>query len=364
MTNPMTNRERYLATVRFQETDRPVRFEALGADDNTIIRWQKEGYQQKGPAVSFYGDFEFDLVAPVMIGAHIHPGFFPEYQEKVLEDNGKHKVIQTSAGTIQEIFSDASMSIPRFLKFPVENMDDLKKLLPLLNPADHARVDNWKWAFGLATGAKWPLFLYVSGCFGFHRHLMGFENLMVAYMENPELIHAMSKAWAALVIGILERARTHGEIDFLQFWEDMSYKNGPMISPKMFKEFIQPYYKKVCDRALELGVVGLIVDTDGDCKLLIPPFIEAGINHFLPFEVQSGMDVREVRKQYPRLAITGGLDKRALAISQQAIDAELESKMDFMLERKGYFPSLDHVVPPDVPYDNWVYFLQKVRSWK
>lgn len=360
---PMTSRERYLATIRFEDTDRPVRFE-MGVDDNTLVRWQKEGYQLKGPAPNFFFDFDFDLVAPVMIGAHVQPGFFPEYELKVIKDEANHKIIQTPAGTIQEIFSDGSMSIPRFLKFPVANMDDLKLLMPRLNPGDHARVDNWKWAFGLAAGAKWPLSLYISGCFGFHRHLMGFENLMVAYMEDPELIHEMSKTWEKLFIGVLERAKTHGDVDILYFWEDMCYKNGPMISPKMFKEFILPYYKKVCAKALELGVTGLCVDTDGDCRLLVPLFMEAGVNFMLPFEVQSGMDVREFRKIYPKLAIQGGLDKRALAKTRQDIDAELEAKMSFMLARRGYIASLDHVVPPDVPYENFVYYLQKLRSWK
>jgi len=106
----MTNRERFLAMIRFEETDRPYRFESIGVDDNTMLRWQKEGYQSRGPAPSFFLDFDFDLPAPVMIGAHIHPGFFPEYEQKVLKDDGKHKVIQTQAGIIEEIFSDGANS--------------------------------------------------------------------------------------------------------------------------------------------------------------------------------------------------------------------------------------------------------------
>jgi uroporphyrinogen decarboxylase len=98
--------------------------------------------------------------------------------------------------------------------------------------------------------------------------------------------------------------------------------------------------------------------------LLIPLFTEAGINLMLPFEVQAGMDVREVRKQFPRLVIQGGLEKHALAISKEAIDAELEAKLPFMLNRRGYITSLDHVVPPDVPYSNWLYYLDRVRNWK
>ncbi len=262
-----------------------------------------------------------------------------------------------------ERLSDGGMSVPHFVSFAVNTMVDLNKLRPRLDPNNHARVDEWAWAFDHSRVNKVPLIVYVSGCFGFHRHLMGFENLMTTYVLDPVLIHAMSRAWEALMIGIIDRCRAHGEIDMIHFWEDMCYKNGPMIPPKMFKEFIQPYYKRVRDRALEQKVTGLAVDTDGDCGLLIPLFTEAGINYLEPFEVQAGMDIREVRKAHPNLVIHGGLDKRALAGEKADIDAELEAKLPFMLEQSGYIPAIDHVVPPDVPIKNWFYFLERVRNW-
>jgi uroporphyrinogen decarboxylase len=337
--------------------------ETIGLDDDTIKAWKREGWKPKAEPVNFVTEFDMDLIAPAFFGSHLHPGFHPPFEEKVIEDDGRRQVIQTQAGIIQERFSDGSMSIPRFLKFPVENMDDLQELLPRLDPIDHARVYAWKWAFDLAKNSDWPLYVFVAGCFGSHRHLMGFENLMVAYAHEPELIHAMSQAWEALVIGIVERCRTHGEVDAICFWEDMCYKNGPMISPGMFSEYIQPYYKRVCDRAKELGVTGLHVDTDGECTLLIPLFMEAGVNYMEPFEVQAGMDIRKVREDHPKLVIHGGLDKRALAKDRDAIDAELEAKLSFMLERRGYIPCIDHIVPPDVPIENWLYFLDRVRRW-
>ncbi len=137
-----------------------------------------------------------------------------------------------------ERFSDGSMSIPHFVSFTVKTIDNLNKLMPRLDPNNQARVDQWSWAFDHAHKNKVPLFVFIPGCFGFHRHLMGFENLMLAYVLAPELIHSMSKAWEALMIGIIDQCRHHGEIDMVHFWEDMCYKNGPMLSPKMFGEYI------------------------------------------------------------------------------------------------------------------------------
>jgi len=49
-----------------------------------------------------------------------------------------------------------------------------------------------------------------------------------------------------------------------------------------------------------IGVPAVGVDTDGKMNKLIPPFAKAGVKNIWPFEVQTGMDVREVRTPWPR----------------------------------------------------------------
>jgi len=56
-----------------------------------------------------------------------------------------------------------------------------------------------------------------------------------------------------------------------------------------------------------------IVDSDGDIRELIPLYLDCGVNGFLPFEVQAGMDIRDIRRQYPELIVVGGIDKLAVA---------------------------------------------------
>ena len=75
-----------------------------------------------------------------------------------------------------------------------------------------------------------------------------------------------------------------------------------------------------------------------------------------------GMEVVEVRKNFPRLQILGGIDKRAVAAGKEAIDAELEARLPFMLPRGGYIPYVDHLVPSDVPWKNFVYYRRQVEA--
>jgi uroporphyrinogen decarboxylase len=76
-----------------------------------------------------------------------------------------------------------------------------------------------------------------------------------------------------------------------------------------------------------------------------------------------GIDAVALKKKYGKELIIGGaIDKRALIKSKEATREEVISKVPFLLEKGGYFPSVDHMVPPDVPFDNYCYFINLLRE--
>jgi uroporphyrinogen-III decarboxylase len=84
----------------------------------------------------------------------------------------------------------------------------------------------------------------------------------------------------------------------------------------------------------------------------------------LPFEVQAGNDITQIRKQYGQtLAIIGGIDKLALTRDKSAIDRELKAKLPMMTETGGYIAGLDHRVVVETSYENFTYFVETVRRY-
>ena len=105
------------------------------------------------------------------------------------------------------------------------------------------------------------------------------------------------------------------------------------------------------------------MDSDGDASLLLPLWLEAGINGFLPMEVAAGMDPRVVRKRYGRnLRLMGGLDKRTLLQSRAAVDRELESKVPELIAGGGYIPHLDHVIQWECPLEAYQYYRRRLNE--
>jgi len=82
-----------------------------------------------------------------------------------------------------------------------------------------------------------------------------------------------------------------------------------------------------------------------------------------PFEAMANMNVVAVRKLYgKKLALIGGIDKIALIEGKEAIRKEVESKVPSLAEEGGYIPSFDHGVPPDVPFENYRYYMELLKS--
>lgn len=125
-----------------------------------------------------------------------------------------------------------------------------------------------------------------------------------------------------------------------------------------------PRYKQITDFLRSSGINIIHLDSDGDINELIPLWLkECGVNFPWPLEVAAGMDGVALRKKYGKEIILGGnIDKRVFAKGKGAIREEVMSKVPFLVKTGGYFPGLDHIIPPDISLDNFRYFINLLRE--
>ncbi len=191
---------------------------------------------------------------------------------------------------------------------------------------------------------------------------MGEERLLFNFYDEPELVRDMMDFLADFWIALWDQALSRVTIDCAHFWEDMAYRTGPLISPATFRAFMMPAYQKVTRFLKDHGVSVILVDSDGNVDQLIPLFLESGLTGMYPFEVQAGNDIVAIREQYPKMHILGGIDKIKISQGKAAIDAELESKIPFMLKKLGYLPHIDHLVHPGVSWDDFCYYRKRLNE--
>jgi uroporphyrinogen-III decarboxylase len=201
-----------------------------------------------------------------------------------------------------------------------------------------------------------------GGFFGPLRNLVGVEKLCTLFYDDPAFVEEMMDADADFMIAIMDQILDVTPVDMFLFWEDMAYKSAPLLSPAMARRYMLPRYRRVVDFLRGRGVRYIGLDSDGQIDPLIPVWMDAGLNYLYPFEVQAGMDVLAVRKKYGKeLRIMGGVDKRALAHGPAAIDAELE-RLRSLIHEGGYLPHTDHSAPPDISFQNFCYYMEKLAE--
>jgi len=292
------------------------------------------------------------------------PPIIPTYEIRMLGEDEHTLSLINEGGQTVRIDKRDPQKMPMYLGHPVKDRATWQEYKKRFDPASSERFPaDWEGYAARMNAKEEPLLLNVGSFFGFLREWMGLEPLLFALHDDPALIEDMMDTLCDMEMACIAKALEKVRVDGAMFWEDMAFKTGPLISPKMFRRFMMPRYKRITDLLRSKGVDIIFVDSDGNLTHLIPLWIESGINFFWPLECAAGNDAVALRKQYGRDAILGGnIDKRVLMKSRDAIREEVMTKIPYLLEKSGYFPSVDHFVPPDVPFENFVYFINTMRE--
>jgi len=355
----MTNRERIIKTLLFQQTDRVPFGVGLGFWPwaETMERWKKESGIADLDLVKYFGyDIGF-LCVPAEMGP------LPHFEQKVIEENADFVVSVDWRGITMRNRRDGH-SMPEFIGHPIKTEDDWKRYkAERLQPRLDERLPQLDKFLQDIRSFDAPIEAgyFPWGVFGTARDLLGAEEILMGFYTMPDIIRDIMQTCMDLWLAIYERIAQRVQIDHIHIWEDMAGKQGSLISMRMVEDFMMPHYDRLADFARRHNVPLVSVDSDGLVDELVPTMMKHGVNAYLPFEVQAGNDVEIYRARYPKLGIIGGVDKNAIARSRKEINAEL-ARVERMLPKGGFIPGCDHLIPPNVPWDNWVYYNENLKK--
>lgn len=351
----MTARERFLNLMLFMPVDRLplVEWPIRGA---TMRRWISEGYPEGMASEDYFGLDRLGHEIPV------HLGMMPAFTPETLRIEGEYKIWRDELGAIRrdyKITENEGFVTRTWLQFAVTDRDSFRALKFRYEANTPGRVPDDVDAVAAALNAQQdaPVHLSIPFLFWTTRDWIGFENLCMMYYDDPALIEEMHEFWTDFVIETLKPVMGRVRIDLAELKEDMAYKHAPMISPAMFKAYMYPHYRRLIDFLKANGCANVYVDCDGyPGDELTALWLDAGVDGVSPVEVAAGNDLLHLAKEFPRLRMFGGIDKRVLARTPKDIEHEVMSKVPMLMERGGYMPHIDHAIPHDVPLANYWYY--------
>ncbi len=385
----MNARERFQATMHYEPVDAGLLWEWHYLDA-TIERWHAEGLPQEvylppptareiyqgeegpepeAPAGIGIGDYlGLDRGQPYCPGEvaylPVHTGMWPAFEARILREDEHKQVVLDADGVEKEILRGVEPAMPHFLTYPVRTRADYAAIRKRYDPTTPGRyAPFWEEYKAEIPRRDYPLGLFFDGYFGRLRKWLGPERLMLTLYDDPAWFGEMCDDHTHFLLETLSRAVREVRVDYVNIWEDMAYKAGPLISPAHVRRYLLPGYRKISDFLRGQGVDILFVDCDGNIEQLIPIWLEAGINGVWPLEVAAGMDALQLHRRYGReLLLVGGIDKRELARDRDAVRAEVMRQVPQLQEQGGYIATVDHSVPPDVPWSNYLYFRELLRE--
>ncbi len=368
----MTDRECALAVLRYQPCDRlPVVH--FGFWTETLEKWRREGHLAVDDLRNYADGSSAERAIERKLGFDFnwYDTWSPRhtwatlFEEKVLEElpDGFQKVRNVDGAIILQ--KPGVKSIPSEVGHLFQGRKEWEELYrpKLLWSAD--RVD---WAAMPAAAfdpaRDRPLGLMCGSLFGKIRDWIGVVNLSYLQVDDPALFDEMIDTAGDLCLRCTEAALATGaRFDFAHFWEDICFKNGPLVNPAVFAGKVGPWYRRITEVTRRCGLDICSLDCDGKIDALVPIWIANGVNTMFPIEVGTwNASIAPWRAAYGReLRGVGGMDKRVFARGRAAVDEEIE-RLRPLVALGGFIPCPDHRIAPDAEWDTVRYYTDRMRA--
>lgn len=352
----MNDRERFLNQLNHKSFDRSFNME-FGYWEENYNLWDifvSNGIRTESEANRF---FNFDRIETVDYNSWMCPC----YEYKQVGKTEQHLLIMNQDGLLAEVPKDKHDTIPHFVKSSIVTPEDWKRCkqehFPVKDPRRIPDIQELKKRLPSDQERDFPLGINVGSMIGKIRDMLTFEGICYAIYDYPDMVEDMVETCCQIVEYALDILLPQFQFDFASGWEDICFKNGPIVTPDFFKNVVMPRYKRIGSKLHAHGVDLWYIDCDGDVRPILPYFLEGGVNCLFPYEVNSCAHPGELLDQYGgQLRIMGGVDKMQLIAGPEAIKRYLES-IEPWVAKGGYIPFCDHRCPPDVAPENYLYYL-------
>jgi uroporphyrinogen decarboxylase len=184
-------------------------------------------------------------------------------------------------------------------------MADLDRWQP---PDPHApgRFDVMKERIRRFKGQR-AIFVQLRDVWSNPRDLLGYTNLLMMCLTEPELVEALVIKCVNQSIALLEIAAELGA-EVVMSGDDIADNQRTLISPAVWNRLFMPHFRRWVAAIHDCGLT-YWKHTDGNIQGVLDMLVDAGIDGIDPIDPIAGMDLATVKRDWgDRIAIKGNVD--------------------------------------------------------
>jgi len=371
----LNNRQRLHAALNYEDYDRlPVAH--FGYWTELLDKWVAEGHLKPHEITGVEDGSPNDRLIGEKLGFDFNfctlysdrSGFsslFPAFETKRIRDHADGSYEYLNEDGMIVLQKEGIRSIPAEIGHLLTDRASWEEhYLPRLQYSEDRfnEADLKKLAAESETRSE-PLGLYCKSLFGQVRNWLGVEGVSYLYVDDEELYDEILNTVGDLVYKTTKHALESGVVfDLVHFWEDICFKNGPLVVPSVFAQKVGPHYRRITELVKSHGIKIISLDCDGVIDTLLPIWLENGVNTMFPIEVGTwGASIAPWREKYGKSLLgVGGVNKHVLSWDKAAVDAEIERQKP-LVALGGYLPCPDHRLPPDTKWELVQYYCDQMR---
>ena len=193
-----------------------------------------------------------------------------------------------------------------------------------------------------------------------------------AHIEYPDYIKGIFELQCEIVLKNLKLSyeAVGNKIDVIMVsGTDFGAQNGPFISPNMYREFYQPFHKRINDWIHKNTSWKTFYHSCGSIVAFLDDFVEAGVDILNPVQTSAkDMNPTMLKKKYGDKLVFwgGGVDtQRTLPFgTPEEVRKEVNERCQIFGKGGGFVFNTVHNIQSKVPIENLMAMFQTVREFK
>ncbi len=194
--------------------------------------------------------------------------------------------------------------------------------------------------------------------------LIGFENLCMMYLTDPELTREIFDSIGSRLLRYYEIVSSFESVGVCMVNDDWGFKNQTMFPPEMMREYVFPWTKKAIE-SIHKNKKPAILHSCGNLKDLMPEIIsdlKIDAKHSFEDTIYTIEDAYEW--WHESIALVGGIDMDYLCrASKEEVYDRATKLLKQTFDRGGYALGSGNSIPHYVPEENFLALSESANNF-
>ena len=194
--------------------------------------------------------------------------------------------------------------------------------------------------------------------------LLGFTGTCLKFIDEPgfleELFQVSNDFYGIGIDKMIEAGA-----DAICICEDLGYKTGTFVSPKMYRKHLFPYLADLVDRSRKKGIP-VFLHSDGNINEILDDLIGLGISTLHPIEKKSHMDIGKIRKRYgTKICLSGNIDASETLPygTVERIEQEVKETIHAAGRKGAFILASDSDYHDGIPPKNFIAMIEAAKKY-